>query len=108
MPSDDGNGHSYWGSYDGSPLPFSGIATDEIYLIKSECLARAGKFTEAMQVLNTLLEKRWIAGTFFPLSATGTAALDIILSERRKELVLRGLRWSDLRRLNKIRALLKK
>ena len=80
---------------------FTGIATDEIYLIKAECEARIGDFQSAMDDLNTLMVKRWKSGTFIPFTASGPAdALTIILKERRKELIDRGLRWMDLKRYN--------
>lgn len=78
-----------------------GVSIDEIYLIKAECEARGGNKDDAMETLNTLLSKRWKTGTFTGLTAaTAEEAVDIILAERRKELLYRGLRWSDLRRLN--------
>jgi hypothetical protein len=81
---------------------FSGIATDEILLIKAECAARNNDPAAAMNALNTLLSKRWKTGTFVPFTAsTADQALTIVLNERRKELIFRGLRWQDLRRLNK-------
>lgn len=90
------------GGYSGTIFLFSGLATDELYLIKAECLARSGNLEESMNTLNTLLEKRWKTGTFVPLTAVNKEeALAIILNERRKELPFRGLRWSDLRRFNK-------
>jgi hypothetical protein len=92
----------FTGSYDGSSSLFNGIATDEVYLIKAECEARKGLADSAMTLLNTLLETRWITGTFIPFTATNAEeALNIILTERRKELILRSKRWFDLRRLNK-------
>lgn len=88
--------------YSQSIFMFSGLATDEVYLIKAECLARTGNYTEGVDILNTLLVKRYIDGTFTPLIVSNQQeALDIILTERRKELVFRGLRWTDLKRLNK-------
>lgn len=81
---------------------FHGLATDEIYLVRAEAFARSGNTAEAMNDLNTLLIKRWKTGTFIPFSAsTPQQALDLILLERRKQLCFRGLRWTDLRRLNK-------
>lgn len=93
--------YTYKGMYDPSLVPFSGLATDEILLIRAECQARLGHFTEAMNDLNTLLVNRWKTGTFTALTATNQDdALQKVLTERRKELCFRGLRWTDLRRLN--------
>ncbi len=81
--------------------PFGGIAVDEVYLIRAECLARAGKPVEAQVDLNKLLATRYKAGTFKRYQLTlATDVLDLILRERRKELIFRGLRWMDIKRLN--------
>lgn len=96
--------HAFKGNYDGvqSALIFSGPATDEMYLVSAECSARSGQAEKAMSRLNQLLATRFKAGTFVPLEAADSdTALDMILNERRKELVYRGLRWFDLKRLNK-------
>lgn len=93
---------SFKGSYDHSSRSFNGFATDEMFLIRAECFARAENISAAMNDLNTLLVKRWKTGTFIPFTAIDkNDALNQILGERRKELLMRGLRWPDLRRLNK-------
>jgi starch-binding outer membrane protein, SusD/RagB family len=97
------NGYGYKANYDGDIYsgPFTGIATDEVMLIKAECLARTGNTTEAINALNSLLVTRWRTGTFVPYTASNTTyAVQLILQERRKELILRGTRWFDLRRLS--------
>ena len=94
------------GDYGGSGFSdlFGGIATDEMYLIRAECYARAGNIAAALQDLNTLLAARYQTGTFTPYQATSLSAdqaLALIISERRKELCYRNeLRWADLKRLN--------
>ncbi len=81
---------------------FTGIATDECYLMRAEAYARAGNTAAALNDLNTLLQMRMKTGTFVPATAaTPAAALSLILNERRKELPFRGLRWMDIKRLNK-------
>lgn len=94
------NGHSFKGSY-AQYNPFIGLATDEVYLMRAECEARRGDKNDALADLNTLMSRRWIKGLFIPFSAaTPKDALDIILRERRKELIFRNIRWMDIKRLN--------
>lgn len=95
-------GNTYFGgSYSGSSYLFGGLATDEVWLIRAENYARLGQTQAALDNLNALLQYRYDQ-SFTPVTAADPAsALAIILSERRKELVMRGLRWTDLRRLNK-------
>jgi len=87
--------------YSGSILNSNGLATDEMYLIRAEGYARDGLLENALADLNSLLAKRFKMGTFAPITGLGQQQLlDKILLERRKELVWRGLRWNDIRRLN--------
>jgi hypothetical protein len=51
--------------------------------------------------LNQLLEKRYQSGTFVPIVYQNPQMLlDTILAERQKELIFRGERWADIKRLN--------
>ncbi|MBN8876913.1 MAG: RagB/SusD family nutrient uptake outer membrane protein [Sphingobacteriales bacterium] len=96
------NIYSFKGNYNGNTDLFVGIANDELFLTRAECYARKGNKDAAIADLNFLLLKRWKAGTFNPLSAgSANEALSIILSERRKELIFRDLRWMDIKRLNR-------
>ncbi len=101
--SDNGDGTmGFRGTYLGSYGLFVGLATDELYLIRAESFARQNKVQEAMNDLNTLIVKRFKAGTFVPhLTNDYSEALNLILEERRKELLMRGIRWMDIKRLNK-------
>lgn len=99
------NAYSYRGSFDGNGVPFFGIATDEQYLILAECSVRLHDVTGGLKYLNDLLKTRYrtTAGvsSFTPYSLTDeNQALSLVLAERRKELIMRGLRLTDLRRLN--------
>lgn len=97
-------GHRFKGSYsfiNGRTHFFSGLAVDEVLLIRSECSVRLGNIDESLQDLNQLLHARWRDGKFLPYESTNKdEVLETVLKERRKELLFRGLRWSDLRRLN--------
>lgn len=99
--SDGNGGISFVGNYTGDASTFDGIATDEIYMIRAECNARANDIVGALADLNAVLIKRWKIGTFVPITAVDSSdALYKILAERFKELITRGTKWSDLRRLN--------
>lgn len=99
---DRGNGVvNFKGTYTNTGTLFGGLATDEMYLVRAEASAWEGNVAGAMEDLNALLRSRYRAGKFVPFVASDKKeALRMILMERRKELVTRGLRWFDLRRLN--------
>lgn len=89
------------GDYTGGlGLPFTGIYTGELYLIKAECEARLGRDEAALTTLNTLLENRFNADFEKVSGLGGENLLSYILDERRRELCFKGSRWNDLRRLN--------
>lgn len=92
--------YKFRGTYTGGNSNFSGIAVNEILLLRAECLARKGRIVEALNDLNALLVKRFKTGTFMSLIDDGNI-LQRILAERRKELPFTAnIRWEDLRRLN--------
>ncbi|MBZ4190450.1 RagB/SusD family nutrient uptake outer membrane protein [Niabella beijingensis] len=93
--------HSFKGSRLGT-LTSSAFSVNEGYLMRAECAARLGKKEEAINDLNALLSKRWKKGQFEPVvSLPDKELLNLILKERRKELVFTDTRWMDLKRLNK-------
>lgn len=80
---------------------FVGLTSSEMYLVKAESAARLNKPDVARSAINTLLEKRYVANLYQPVTLSDQKELlQVILTERRKELVFRGLRWTDLKRLN--------
>lgn len=83
--------------------PNRGITYAEIYLTKAECLARSGDIGGAMDIVNNTIRKnRFMADEYTALTAdTPEAALIAVLEERRRELAFKGLRWSDMKRLDK-------
>jgi hypothetical protein len=99
-----GKYQQFKGNYSQSSFTlFSGLATDEVYLNRSEAKAWNGDISGAMDDLNTLLKARWRNSVpFVPvISTTKEEALTKIRLERRKELLMRNLRWPDIKRFNK-------
>ncbi|HTE26016.1 RagB/SusD family nutrient uptake outer membrane protein [Flavitalea sp.] len=99
-----GSAYRFKGSYAGTSvtISFTGLSTNETFLIRSESRARNGNIVGAMEDLNSLLVKRWKSARFVPrIATTQSEVIKTILTERRKELCFRpGVRWTDLRRFN--------
>lgn len=94
--------HSFKGSYSHSSVLNSSVTVDEVYLMRAEAKCRLGDIDGALADLNKLLLFRYKTGYFTPYSGLSQSeALTLILNERRKELLMRGLRWIDIKRLNK-------
>jgi len=95
---------SFKGSYSGSANLFGGLTVDEMLLVRAECLIRLGHLRKGLEDMDYLLSHRYVTGTYLPAHFDlSNKALDFVLEERRKELVFRGLRWIDLKRLNEER-----
>ncbi|MFD2556797.1 RagB/SusD family nutrient uptake outer membrane protein [Sphingobacterium tabacisoli] len=79
----------------------AGPSTPEMQLIKAEGLARNGQVIEALVPLNLLRKNRIATDSYQPIVSTDkNTVLDIIYKERRRELLFKGIRWFDMRRLN--------
>ncbi|MEZ0454436.1 RagB/SusD family nutrient uptake outer membrane protein [Sphingobacterium thalpophilum] len=97
------NSFLFKGSYDKSSANiFMGLTTSEVYLIKAEAACRIGYMKEALACTNKLLENRWNKNTTYEEITENDPdkLLSLIVNERRKELLFRGRRWADLKRLN--------
>ncbi|MCT1524123.1 RagB/SusD family nutrient uptake outer membrane protein [Sphingobacterium hotanense] len=98
----DDNTYTFRGTHTGSPALTCGISTSELYLITAECYCKLDNLDESANILNTFLVKRWRQDKFIPYSFVDNEnALNTIFEERRKELLMRGLRWPDIKRLNR-------
>lgn len=90
-------GPLFRGSYTGVSSLFTGITLSEIYLNVAEAAVRTGKDEEGFQVLSILAGKRYKDVEKWKAEA-GNDLLEIVLKERRKELVFRCTRWGDMKR----------
>ncbi len=99
---DQGSNTAYWATvYTKFFYPTVGMKTTEVYLMLAECYARENKFAEAVDVLNKLRAKRILSGTVnLPVPATRKETMELVINERRKELLLGFNRFFDLKRLN--------
>ncbi|MDY7396756.1 RagB/SusD family nutrient uptake outer membrane protein [Aureibaculum sp. 2210JD6-5] len=78
------------------------ISVPEMYVIRAECNARLGNLQSALDDIN-LIRKNRILPDFYQdiMSSDADEVLQKVLNERRIELLATGLRWFDLKRLNK-------
>jgi hypothetical protein len=94
-------GYYFRGSYTGGDVLFAGITVAEVLLIKAETAARLEDFQSSLASINLLRINRFESGYFVPFQFQNKDHLiEEILLERRRELIYRGLRWYDLKRLN--------
>lgn len=90
------------GSYMGvTGSNFTGLALDEVNLIRVECLLRLGEWEEADSILKLYLGKRYGGDELADYPIDREKLLPFVILERRRQLIFRGIRWMDLRRLNK-------
>lgn len=82
-----------------SSYKFCGLTTAEILLTRAECRVRVGNMEGAIEDMQKFFEHRYAEKPTLQSDMNYGELLRIILDERRKELVFRGMRWFDLRRL---------
>jgi len=94
-------GHiNYKGSFTAGYSFFTGLTVSEMLLIKAECALRLDNPEIAFTALDRLLKSRYKEGHYAPVPYQDLAdPLGFVLSERRKEMIFRGRRWADLKRL---------
>lgn len=95
--------HQFRGTYaEDTYIRFSGITSAEMYLIKAECEIKLNQINDGVKTMNILIKHRYKNDSNELKADNGKEALlNAVLLERRKELVFRGLRWIDIKRLNR-------
>ncbi|GGH63405.1 hypothetical protein HNQ91_002535 [Filimonas zeae] len=79
----------------------SGLTTSDAYLIKAECLIRAGKIAAAMDVLNAIRVKRIRPADYQPLTAADAAtAMNYLKRLSRTEFMFSWKNFVNLKRWN--------
>jgi hypothetical protein len=72
-----------------------------VYLIKAECLARAGLISDALSLLNTVRKTRILPSSYQDIATSDkTAALNAIFKTKNNELIMSIVPFADARRLN--------
>lgn len=80
----------------------TGTSVQEMKLIVAEGAARAGELPAALQALDDIRKNRFPTAGYVKYTSTDpVAVLDEVLLERKHELPYNGLRWFDMRRLDK-------
>lgn len=80
----------------------TGTSVQEMKLIIAENAARSGELSVALKQLDDIRKNRIAASSYVPFqSSDKEAVLEEVLLERNHELAFSGLRWFDMRRLDK-------
>ncbi|MDO7744822.1 MAG: RagB/SusD family nutrient uptake outer membrane protein [Pedobacter sp.] len=94
-------GSAWWTpKYNTFFYPTVSMKTTEVQLMLAECEARAGNLEEAIRLVNEIRVKKVNTNASLAVPATIKATVDVIIAERRKELLFGFNRFWDLRRLN--------
>ncbi|TDS12339.1 RagB/SusD family nutrient uptake outer membrane protein [Sphingobacterium paludis] len=79
---------------------FTGLSTSEMYLTCIESALRTNREEAARQWLEPYFRMRYMPTGIPNMAISTTELLALVQSERRKELIYRNRRWSDIRRRN--------
>lgn len=80
----------------------------DILLLKAEALIMKSRFAEAADIINVIRHRAGITTDAKPEMTTKESAINVYLTERRKELAFEGHRWHDLTRLELVETVLNK
>lgn len=82
----------------------AGLSTVETKLIAAECEARVGDYTKAINHINDIRSKRFnnelSTADYYVSASNKQEALEKVLDERRREMMMKSQRLFDLKRLN--------
>lgn len=80
----------------------TGTSVQEMKLIVAECAARSNDLSTALQQLDGVRKYRFASASYVPYQSNDRdSVLQQVLEERNHELPFCGLRWFDMRRLDK-------